>query len=241
MSPRHRADSTPRATAPASTLDVTFLATVPAPRGPAYPPSGARSPTRGADSLVAHRSYPSPEIPFGTSRVANADCVSSASSPGLSTSLASFSELPLGMLLDALADRVVARMLDHPSAPRHPEHASARENPLGTARAFLDAGRRGDFPTFKRGREVVARWTDVVAYIERRTVARKERPAPPPLKHHSFVELPAPPPHKPHTPPRRTRAAAQPNATPTRRNAPASPDDRRRELLRAAKILPPNS
>ncbi len=48
-----------------------------------------------------------------------------------------------------------------------PRYADAKNNPLGTARAFLDAGRRGDFPTFKRSRAIVARWSDVEQYIER--------------------------------------------------------------------------
>lgn len=47
-------------------------------------------------------------------------------------------------------------------------YADAKNNPLGKARAFLDAGRRGEFPTFKRSREIVARWSDVEHYIERR-------------------------------------------------------------------------
>jgi hypothetical protein len=54
------------------------------------------------------------------------------------------------------------------TAAATPRHADAKHNPLGSARAFLDAGRRGDFPTFKRGREVVALWADVESYIERR-------------------------------------------------------------------------
>lgn len=76
---------------------------------------------------------------------------------------------------DRFADRIVARM-----APASTDRfASAKDNPLGSARAFLDAGRRGDFPTFKRGREVVARWADVLAYIEGRQCKRKPRTAAP--------------------------------------------------------------
>jgi hypothetical protein len=76
---------------------------------------------------------------------------------------------------DRFADRIVARIAPA-SADRF---AGAKDNPLGSARAFLDAGRRGDFPTFKRGREVVARWADVLAYIEGRQCRRKARPAAP--------------------------------------------------------------
>lgn len=61
------------------------------------------------------------------------------------------------------------------SAPRY---ADAGNNPLGTRRAFLAAGRRGDFPTFRRGREVVALWADVEAFIEsRRRPVRARTPA----------------------------------------------------------------
>lgn len=101
--------------------------------------------------------------------------------------LTELAELPVGVLLDALADRLAERLVARAAIPQHPEHAGAKHNPLGTARAFLDAGRRGDFPTFKRGREVVARWVDVLAYIERRTLERKPRSAP-----KSASERPAP-------------------------------------------------
>ncbi|WP_044966279.1 hypothetical protein [Sorangium cellulosum] len=56
-----------------------------------------------------------------------------------------------------------------------PRYATAKLNPLGSARAFLDAGRRGHFATFKRRREVVALWTDVETWIESRKLARRER------------------------------------------------------------------
>lgn len=56
-----------------------------------------------------------------------------------------------------------------------PRYATAKSNPLGSARAFLDAGRRRDFPTFKRGREVVAHWTDVETWIESRKLVPRER------------------------------------------------------------------
>ncbi|WP_441291916.1 hypothetical protein ACSRUE_17035 [Sorangium sp. KYC3313] len=56
-----------------------------------------------------------------------------------------------------------------------PRYATAKSNPLGSARTFLEAGRRGHFATFKRGREVVALWTDVETWIESRKLAPRER------------------------------------------------------------------
>jgi hypothetical protein len=60
---------------------------------------------------------------------------------------------------------------------RPPEFANAKNNPLRNERAFLDAGRRGDFPTFRAAdRQIVARWSDVLAYIESRPIPRRRRP-----------------------------------------------------------------
>jgi hypothetical protein len=80
----------------------------------------------------------------------------------------------LDMLADALADRMTARL----AKPQTPEYATAQNNPLGSARAFLDAGRRGDFAWFKKGRERVAKWSDVTAYMESRAVVSHRRVAP---------------------------------------------------------------
>lgn len=80
----------------------------------------------------------------------------------------------LCVLADLIAERLAERAAPDPAA----RFASAKDNPLGTPRAFLDAARRGDFRTFRRGREVVARWADVVAYIEGRECKRKPRPRP---------------------------------------------------------------
>jgi hypothetical protein len=55
--------------------------------------------------------------------------------------------------------------------------ATAKENPLGSTRSVLDAARRGAFPTYKRGREVVARWADVESFIMSRPCERAARPA----------------------------------------------------------------
>lgn len=81
----------------------------------------------------------------------------------------------LDTLLDQIADRIAERVIARIARDPAEHHATAKNNPIGTPRAFLDAGRRGDFPTFKKGREVAARWCDVTAYIERRTCERKPR------------------------------------------------------------------
>ena len=83
-----------------------------------------------------------------------------------------------GAFLDALADRLADRLVSRIAPDPATRWACAKDNPIGSARAFLDAGRRGDFETCKRGREVVARWADVVAYIEGRECKRKPRPRP---------------------------------------------------------------
>jgi hypothetical protein len=73
----------------------------------------------------------------------------------------------LDVLIDVLAERVADKMATRIGASS-PRYATARENPIGSARAFLDAARRGDFPTFRRGRCVAALWTDVERYVENR-------------------------------------------------------------------------
>lgn len=65
------------------------------------------------------------------------------------------------LIADAVAEKLAAR---RPTPAGPPELATARSNPLGSARAFLDAARRGDFPSSRRGREVVATWSDVESY-----------------------------------------------------------------------------
>ena len=77
--------------------------------------------------------------------------------------------------VDRVADRVV-RQLEAKHA--RSDFADAKNNPLGSARAFLDAARRRDFPSFKRGRNVVALWADVEAYVlSRKRPAREPTPA----------------------------------------------------------------
>jgi hypothetical protein len=77
----------------------------------------------------------------------------------------------LDVLLEGVVQKFEQRLDDLLSEQvqrQTPRYADAKNNPLGKARAFLDAGRRGEFPTFKRSREIVARWSDVEQYIERR-------------------------------------------------------------------------
>ena len=64
-----------------------------------------------------------------------------------------------------IADALVERQATGDVAPRY---ATAQNNPVGSPRAFLDAGRAGRFRTFKRGRQVCALWGDVEQWIESR-------------------------------------------------------------------------
>ena len=73
-------------------------------------------------------------------------------------------------IVERTARRVV-ELLQAAGSVANPKHADANNNPLGSSRAFLDAHRRRDFKTFKRGREIVAIWTDVERFIESRPAA----------------------------------------------------------------------
>ena len=75
------------------------------------------------------------------------------------------------VLLDALAERVVDRLLERLSAagvalPKR--YATAKDNPTGCPRAFLEAHRAGAFPTFKQGREIAADWNVVETWMRSR-------------------------------------------------------------------------
>lgn len=86
----------------------------------------------------------------------------------------------LDVLLDDLAERLADRLAQRQASGAAPRYADAKTNPLGSARAFLDAARRDAFPSFRRGRNVVALWTDVQGYIEsRRRLPRERKPADP--------------------------------------------------------------
>src|SRR5262245_59505491 len=75
--------------------------------------------------------------------------------------------LPLDALLDSFAERVAAELRPFMGA-KPARYATSQNNPLGSESGFLEAARRGASPSFKRGRNVVARWEDVEAYIESR-------------------------------------------------------------------------
>jgi hypothetical protein len=65
------------------------------------------------------------------------------------------------LIVDRLADRIAGRVaLD--AAAFYTQHTA----PVGK-RAFLEAARRGEFPSSKRGRTVLAKRSDVEAWIER--------------------------------------------------------------------------
>jgi len=81
----------------------------------------------------------------------------------------------MGAAWDALAEMMVPAQQPPPI-----RWATAKDNPLRSSRAFLDAARRGDFPTGKRGREIAARWTDVEAWIEGRKDSRAAKKRGPP-------------------------------------------------------------
>ena len=66
----------------------------------------------------------------------------------------------LDLFVDMVADRVVARLGATPAN----DYYDQRTSPLGRRR-FLEAARRGAFPATKRGKLVLARRTDVDAWI----------------------------------------------------------------------------
>lgn len=75
-------------------------------------------------------------------------------------------------LADRVADRVAERLAGRVAPAAHPEMATAKHNPMGNGRSFLDAAREGKSPSGRRGREVVALWQDVVAYDRSRVRPR---------------------------------------------------------------------
>jgi hypothetical protein len=68
----------------------------------------------------------------------------------------------LDLLADLVAERVIARLGEVPQGGH--EYYDQRLNPLGKRR-FLEAARRGAFPSTKQGKLVLARRTDVDAWI----------------------------------------------------------------------------
>ena len=51
------------------------------------------------------------------------------------------------------------------NAKTHPEYATAKQNPFGRPGRFRYAYKQGGFPVKRRGREIVAKWEDVLEYI----------------------------------------------------------------------------
>jgi hypothetical protein len=74
------------------------------------------------------------------------------------------------LVADKLAERLAARALD--AAPFYDADTAPVKR-----RQFLEAARRGDFPSFKRGKRVLARREDVDRWIESGARARPD-PAP---------------------------------------------------------------
>lgn len=83
--------------------------------------------------------------------------------------------------LNAMATRVVDllvnRLVPTTSAAEDatPRYATAKNNPLGSPRAFLNAHRDGKFPTYKRGKEISADWSVVEAWMRSRKAQPAER------------------------------------------------------------------
>lgn len=84
-------------------------------------------------------------------------------------------ESALRLLVQAVAAEVVPQVVRELNATSTPMFATAKDNPLGSARAFLDAARSDRFPSFMKGRERCARWSDVLSYIESRKPRRGAR------------------------------------------------------------------
>lgn len=79
-----------------------------------------------------------------------------------------------GSAIAALAAHMAAAIVEERSREAQaPEYATAKHNPLGTARSFLNAVRANKFRSFKRGRETAALWADVAKYVE--STARTKR------------------------------------------------------------------
>jgi len=86
----------------------------------------------------------------------------------------------LDWFLTELAARLADELEERQAKGAAPRYATANNNPIGSSRAFLDAGRAGKFRTFKRGRQVCALWPDVEQWIEsRERPVRADKPAEP--------------------------------------------------------------
>jgi hypothetical protein len=69
-------------------------------------------------------------------------------------------------LIEVLRDAALEAFREAAAEERKPKFATSKHNPLGNARKFLDAGRRKAFPMRRVGRDNVALWVDVEAYMQ---------------------------------------------------------------------------
>jgi hypothetical protein len=68
---------------------------------------------------------------------------------------------------------VIAEIRASVGTPPPPEWADKDHNPYGSERAFLDAARRREFPTFTVRRRVTAEWSHVVEAIQKKRREKK--------------------------------------------------------------------
>lgn len=68
---------------------------------------------------------------------------------------------------EAIAAEVARNAVEAVLAKKQvPQYATAKNNPLGSPRSFLNAARANKFKSFKKGRETAAKWDEVAAYVE---------------------------------------------------------------------------
>ncbi|WP_437606287.1 hypothetical protein WMF20_35540 [Sorangium sp. So ce834] len=78
-----------------------------------------------------------------------------------SAAVEAFARAVATMAAELAADLLTDRLKVSPA----PRYATARENPLGSARAFREAAAAGAFKTFRRGKQAAALWEDVEAWM----------------------------------------------------------------------------
>ncbi len=83
------------------------------------------------------------------------------------------SVITLNAVLDQLADMVAERVAARLCAPTTADYYDQHKNPLGKRR-FLESARRGDFPSTKQGKLVLARRADVDRWLDSRERPRAE-------------------------------------------------------------------
>jgi hypothetical protein len=69
-------------------------------------------------------------------------------------------------LVAVMAAELAAKIIEERSRSQGSRYATAKHNPMGSPRRFRDAARAGKFPARQVGREIMAKWEDVEAYIE---------------------------------------------------------------------------